>query len=114
MTAVAKDTMTNGIGTGRRSWRLGRWQTSRKQIVLSAITVCRLERYNGPLTDAERELLDKAEKSVKEHGDVQAGWECLNAARRMQMLTATPEQLRAEWITLEEEASKRGSPVPMT
>jgi len=105
MTAVAKDTTASGIGRGRRSWRLGR-RTSRKQIVLSAIAVCRLERYNGQLTDAVKDLLDEARESVEEHGDVQAGWECLNAARRMQMLTATPERLRAESIALEEEAAK--------
>jgi hypothetical protein len=86
-------------------------QGSRKRSVLAAVTAYRLELREQEPCSAELanrivDLLDKAEE-VARHGNIQAGWACFLAARRMQILTASPDRISAESIALLEQAEEQ-------
>jgi hypothetical protein len=109
---VATDRKTAGKSRQMGWWRQLRlrWQGSRKRAVLAAITACRLERHEQEQRDDElatkiMELLNEAKKAI-DHGNIQAGWACFLAARRMQILTASQARIFAESIALREEAEE--------
>jgi hypothetical protein len=91
-------------------WRLDyRLPGSRKRAVLAAVTACRAEwrqkeRHDELATRIDG-ILDEAEAQVKQ-GNIQAGWACFLAARRMRILDARSQRISAESIALLGEAEE--------
>jgi len=61
-------------------------------------------------TDAQRDAVEQAVECARQsfkHNKLQAGWGFLGAARRLELLTLTPEALRARAAALAQEASEK-------
>jgi hypothetical protein len=99
--ASGDDTPCISKRQGRMRRLLAHLRGSRKKAVLAAVDACRLDRLDEVWRQDEvimariETSLCKAEESVS-RGDIQAGWACSLAARRMHLLTAPPDRVFAE------------------
>jgi hypothetical protein len=98
-----------------RRTRLRRWlrlllQGSRKRTALAALTAFELElprqeRSGGEPAKEILDLLEEAKRAI-DNGNIQTGWACFLAARRMRIVTASEERIAAESIALLGEAEE--------